>query len=748
MSGWRLTLKDGTSFEFRAYQPVQAIQDRFGNRLTITRTNGRITQITSPNGRWISFTTDTNGRITQAKDNIGRTVTYAYDTSSRLAKVTDAAGGISEYTYDTNHRMLTVKNPRGITTVTNDYDSAGRLSKQTLANGRTWTFAYATDPGGHITQTIVTNPRSVQRQITFNAAGHVTTDTTAFGKPEAQRLTYTRNVDNLPTAVIDILNRKTTYTYDERGNITAVTRLAGTAMAQAIRLTYEPNFNQVTSVTDPLNHKTTFTYDAHGALASMVDKLNHTTTIKNDTAGRPIEIDDPLGAITRLTYDHGDLVAVTDPLGRTSRRWVDSAGRLTYSINSLGYVNTRTFDALNRITSTSNPLGGLTSFTYDDNGNSLTVTDARNNVTAWKYDPMDRPVRFADPLGRVEQYAYDEIGNPIELTDRRGHVATFSYDALDRLTKANFGPTINHTYTYDNANRIRQIVSAPGGQAIDQDYDELDRLTIERTPQGRISYGHDAANRQISMTVDGRPPVTYDYDGNDRLTKVTRGSDVVAVTFDDAGRRTGLTLPGGTVVSYGYDPAGQSTTITYINGSTTLGGLTYDYDEDGKRQSVIGSFARIRQPQAVSAGTYDAANQLTEWGTETLNYDANGNLTHDGTVTYTWDHQNRLSSTIRPSMIVKFDYDAFGRRVKKIVNGLDTEYLYDRHAVVQELSSGSPSVDMLNGLAVDEYFTRTDSAGSRIYLVAVLGSTVGQNQAVEACASTSSVNSSEGFFQL
>jgi len=227
------------------------------------------------------------------------------------------------------------------------------------------------------------------------------------------------------------------------------------------------------------------------------------------------------------------------------------------------------------------------------------------------------------------------------------------------------------------------------------------------------------------MTVDGRPPVTYDYDGNDRLTKVTRGSDVVAVTFDDAGRRTGLALPGGTVVSYGYDPAGQSTTITYINGSTTLGGLTYDYDEDGKRQSVIGSFARIRQPQAVSAGTYDAANQLTEWGTETLNYDANGNLTHDGTVTYTWDHQNRLSSTIRPSMIVKFDYDAFGRRVKKIVNGLDTEYLYDRHAVVQELSSGSPSVDMLNGLAVDEYFTRTDSAGSRIYLVAVLGSTVG-----------------------
>ena len=59
--------------------PLQAIRDRYGNHVTIAHTGGQsrnITQVTSPNGRWISFTYDTSNRITQAKDNIGRTVGY------------------------------------------------------------------------------------------------------------------------------------------------------------------------------------------------------------------------------------------------------------------------------------------------------------------------------------------------------------------------------------------------------------------------------------------------------------------------------------------------------------------------------------------------------------------------------------------------------------------------------------------------------------------------------------------------
>ena len=62
--------------------PLQAIRDRHGNQVTLTRTagqSGNITQITSPSGRWIKLSYDTANRVTRAEDNIGRAVSYAYD---------------------------------------------------------------------------------------------------------------------------------------------------------------------------------------------------------------------------------------------------------------------------------------------------------------------------------------------------------------------------------------------------------------------------------------------------------------------------------------------------------------------------------------------------------------------------------------------------------------------------------------------------------------------------------------------
>jgi len=56
-AGWDLTLQDGTVYIMGDVAPVQAIRDRYGNTVTITRSNGQIgniTKITSPNGRWIT----------------------------------------------------------------------------------------------------------------------------------------------------------------------------------------------------------------------------------------------------------------------------------------------------------------------------------------------------------------------------------------------------------------------------------------------------------------------------------------------------------------------------------------------------------------------------------------------------------------------------------------------------------------------------------------------------------------------
>ena len=106
--------------------------------------------------------------------------------------------------------------------------------------------------------------------------------------------------------------------------------------------------------------------------------------------------------------------------------------------------------------------------------------------------------------------------------------------------------------------------------------------------------------------------------------------------------------------------------------------------------------------------------------------DANGNLTSDGTNTYTWDARNHLSaiSGAAPGSFA-YVYDALNRRVSKSVAGNTTQFLYDGLNPVQELQSGSASANLLTGLNIDEYFQRTDSAGTRDLLTDALGSTWG-----------------------
>lgn len=89
-------------------------------------------------------------------------------------------------------------------------------------------------------------------------------------------------------------------------------------------------------------------------------------------------------------------------------------------------------------------------------------------------------------------------------------------------------------------------------------------------------------------------------------------------------------LPNGVVTEYSYDAASRLKGLTYTKGGATLGNLTYAYDGDGKRTTVGGSYARKGLPQAASTTSYNAANQQTAFGSETLTYDSNGNLTSDG----------------------------------------------------------------------------------------------------------------------
>jgi YD repeat-containing protein len=369
--GWNLTLQDGTVYVFGENAPLQAIQDRYGNRTTVTRAsmNGPVMQVASPNGRFITFTRDGSNRIIQAQDNAGRTVSYSYDSAGRMQTVTDADGGVTTYGWDAGNRITTITDPRGVVTVTNLYDADDRVVTQTAADGGTSSFAYTGGGNdGFASETDITDPVGSVRQVSFNTAGYPVSDKQAVGTAQEQDLSYSYDpTSNLLLSTTDALGRVTAFAYDANGNRTSVTRLAGTADQVTTQYSYGV-FNQLTSVIDPLGNVSSIGLNALGLPVSQTDALGNVTTLQYDTPPNLARVIDPLGNQTSFTYGLGLLASVTDPLGRVSTQYTDPLGRTIRSTDPLGNATVTAYDPLYGTTRIAQPDGAVTAINFQPAG--------------------------------------------------------------------------------------------------------------------------------------------------------------------------------------------------------------------------------------------------------------------------------------------------------------------------------------------------------------------------------------------
>lgn len=163
-----------------------------------------------------------------------------------------------------------------------------------------------------------------------------------------------------------------------------------------------------------------------------------------------------------------------------------------------------------------------------------------------------------------------------------------------------------------------------------------------------------------TATVVGQPQVTYTYDNANRLMTIAQSTSTVTIAYDDADRRTSVTYPNTNKVEYAYNAASELATVTYKQGTTT----------------------------------------------------------------YTWNARNQLTSISKTGFTASFTYDSFGRRAGRTVNGTVTNYVYDGLNPVQEKNGAMVTANLLIGLGIDEFFTRTDGVGVRALLPDALGSTV------------------------
>jgi RHS repeat-associated protein len=729
--GWELTLTDGTTYIFGSLAPLQAIRNKQGQQLTITRAEGQkgnITRITSPHGRWVKFTYNSSNDITEIKDNTGRKLKYKYTAGGLLESATDPAERTMKYEYDGAGDMKSITDPRGNKYIENEYEAHDRVSKQKMANGGTYEFGYTVGGGEKVESTTVTEPRESKRKVVFNSEGWPTSETIGLGSADEEKTTFEpQSATGLLLSSTDPRSRKTAYEYDSYGNVTVVTRLAGTGSAQTYKYTYEPGTAELTKETDPLGHSTKYEYNSLGERTATSEALGHTTHYEYNSDGQLAVVTNPEGHRTTIAYEHGEPASVTDPFGRTSKQFVDTAGRMVATTAPGGQQTINEYNNDNQLTKTTDPAGNVTSYEYDGDGDLTSTTDPLKNKTTFAYTKMDLLESEEDPLEKKATAVYDAEGNLTEYTDRRGKLDKFVYDPLNRLAEAKYGvsgETAESTikYEYDDGNRLTKVVDSASG-TYTPEYDELNRLKSLATPQGTIKYEYDEANRRTSMTVPGQEAVKYTYNEGNLLKEIKRGTQAVSFAYNEANLPTSTTLPDGIEKQYGYDEANELTSITYKKSSTTLGELDYSYDLDGRKEAVWGSYARTALPEAFSSAKYNADNEQTERGSKKLSYDANGNLTSDGTSEYKWNARNQLTS-ITGTIKASFGYDPFGRRTTRTLSGTTTELLYDGPNVVQEIQSGTATANLLTGLGVNNVFARTTSKTSENLLTDQLGSTI------------------------
>jgi len=660
----------GRVYKIAATGVLQSIKDLNGNLLTVTP--GGISS--SAGGVSVPFVRDGQGRITQITDPNGKNYTYSYDGSGNLSGVTlPGIATATSYTYSADHSLLTIVDPLGATTTTT-YDASGRV-------------ASLTDPLNQITQYTYDLSRNRTIATLPNGLLHVEDDDAA-GKPLSivdnsnnfvLSTTYTYDAQENPVTMAGTLGNVTTYTYDANGFITSKKDPLGNTT------TYVNNqYGEVTSSTDPLGNVRTFSYDANFNLIKIMDSLGTIRSSTFDAQGNEVTRTDANGNTTQTSYDvRGFLVGTTDALNETTSYVNDAMGRVATRTDPRSNQTADAYDSIGNLLSVNEPLGRTTSYTYDFNGNKLTEKDPRGNTTAYTYDLLNRVTKITYPDATTRQFTYDFRNNKLTETDQSGRVTKYGYDVWGRLLNvtAAFG-TVDAggvQYNYDGDSRKTQYIDERNNLT-KYAYDNAGHLTsVVDALNNSTTYGYDADGRKTSAKDANNNTTSYSYDARSRLITTTfPDTTTTQNTYDGVGRLLAVSDQAGKITTNVYDKVERLTKVTDAAGQIT----TYTVDPNGNLLSVTDGLGRV------TLYTYDALNRrstrsLPLGQSETYGYDFGSNLTskkdfNGKTTTYTYDTLNRLLTKVPDASLSQptdtFTYTPTGQRASMVDASGTTSY--------------------------------------------------------------------------
>ena len=513
-------------------------------------------------------------------------------------------------------------------------------------------------------------------------------------------------------------------------------------------------------------------FDAEGRLLTSTDADGRIVENTYDSAGRLLKVRDDVGSVTDYRLDsESRLVGLTElgfdgstisnldyifdnysQLQRSASSSVDANGLphperiLSYQTSEDGLMH-RTSDlttgaelqvSLDMIarTSTLEKNGGsTTAILFDPVGEQISVTDARQNLTALPRDDFGRTVLLENPDTGREVYRHDLAGNIISVQLENEDIVRYRWDAANRLVEMQDAD--GRTYQVWDSKNGRLIESGNANSLERFRYDSNARLISHERSIDGISwdtrFGYDTADRLTDKWLPDGQHLHYHYyeegENNGTLREITRdrwsgvASDVVVSGVDldsrdgqasystasgirsekhfaPNGELTQLAIDGLLTASYTFDERGRIVAIEeqsidgvkykkygYSNGRLALeqtpqGTTLFQYDILGNRISqqrlMPGNEAQTTHYRYPKEGLGNRLLTVIDSMPErSIDYEYNdrGSPRSRGELSYFYNAQERPVEIYRDErLIAEYAYNTFGERIKKVVySGPDQE---------------------------------------------------------------------------
>lgn len=649
--------------------------------------NGMLAMEEDGRGYQSRYRYDDADRLVSMMDPAGFTTTYTYFPDGNMESITDPEGSVTRYTYDQWGRKISqVVDDGGLNlTTTYEYDGNNNLITETHPDGTATCYGYdgldrqrwrVQDCGGLELYTEYFYTLTGDRAKIVSVSGIITLyERDALGR----LVTEERNAEGTPVV--------TTYTYDAAGNIATITDPRGTISTYG----YDALNRQTSLCGDSagLNLCTTYTYDRLNQIASIIDAKGITTLVTHDAWGQKRAVVEDAGRIHALStyaYDEAmNLVGITDANGNDTLytygprnemvyelyadgsaigfEW-DGRGKQKSRTDQSGAILTNTYDGAGRLTDVQIDDEGTQSYGYDAMGRITTTSRIMDGVSTGEtrtYNALGEvltQIQTINGLSWTVSYGYDYLADVYTTTYPSGVERVWTIDELDRLSTIEDGSgTTLATYTYDPLHAYDRVTYT-NGVSTQRDYDPLNRISRVSSAVADYRYGYDETHHRLYQQrahQPGQPADVYLYDDLYRITNVWYGAD--------------STNPG---------------TIT-----TQTGESEYDLDTLRNRLALISDGVTTEYGPTDGEQLLNPMNRYESVANASITYDAQGNLLDDGRNHYTYDPLNRMIGVENEDSSTDYWHNATERRVAKIVDGVATYFIYDKHYQILEERSAA-----------------------------------------------------------